>query len=434
MEPAIAGALGFVALFLLLAAGMPIGFAMALVGFVGFIFVGGIEGAFGLLGSVPFSTAASYILSVIPMFVLMGEFSFVSGMVTDAYKSAYSWLGHLPGGLAMATIGGCTAFAACCGSSLAGASLMAEIAYPEMTRYRYGPRLALGSIAAGGTLAILIPPSTAFIIYGILAEVSIGALFIAGILPGIFLATLFMLAIYTQARLDPTLGPPGPKNSWHERFVAVKDVWLVLLLFLLVLGSIWGGILTPTEAGGIGAFGAFIIALGKKRLTRANTVEALGSTLRTTAMLFTILIGAMIFNYFLAVTRVPSMLADFVAGLNVPPLTIVVAILLVYAVLGCIMDTLAMIVLTIPIFVPIVSNLGFDLVWFGVIVTVMLEMALITPPIGMNVFVVSGTVRGVSMYTIFRGIVPFIAAMMVCIAVLLFFPELSLFLPSTIIH
>jgi C4-dicarboxylate transporter DctM subunit len=430
MDPVISGILGFVVLFILLAAGMPIGFAMALVGFVGFTIIADIGGALGLLGSVPYTTVATYALSIIPMFVLMGEFSFVSGMVTDAYKSAYSWLGHLPGGLAMATIGGCTAFAACSGSSVAGASLMTQIAYPEMIRYKYDPKLALGSIAAGGTLGILIPPSASFIIYGILAEVSIGALFIAGILPGILLATLFMLVIYTQARLSSTLGPPGPKSSWRDRLVAFKGTWLVALLFLLVLGGIWGGVFTPSEAGGAGAFGAFLIALGKRRLTRANITEALRGTVKTTAMILTILIGAMIFGYFLAVTRAPFKLAEFVVGIAVPPLAIVIATLLVYAVLGCIMDTLAMIVLTIPLFVPVVAGLGFNLVWYGVLVTVMMEMALITPPIGMNVFVVGGMVRGVPMYAIFRGVAPFMLVMIVCIAILVIFPEISLFLPS----
>ncbi len=430
MEPAIVGILGFVVLFILLAAGMPIGFAMAMVGFVGFTLISDIGGALGLLGTVPYSTVASYVLSVIPMFVLMGEFSFISGMVTDAYYAAYRWLGHLPGGLAMTTIGACTGFAACSGSSLAAASLMAEIAYPEMTRYKYNPKLSLGSIAAGGTLGILIPPSTAFIIYGILAEVSIGALFIAGILPGLLLAILFMLVIYIQARLNPTLGPAGGKSNWRDRFVAFKGTWLVVLLFLLVMGGIWGGIFTPSEAGGVGAFGAFLIALGKRRLTRANIADALRGALRTTAMIFTILIGAMIFGYFLAVTRVPFILAEFVADLAVPPLAIVIATLLVYAVLGCIMDTLAMIVITIPLFVPVVLGLGFDLVWYGVLVTVMMEMALITPPIGMNVFVVGGMVKDVPMYTIFRGVAPFIVAMIVCIAIMVVVPEISLFLPG----
>lgn len=430
MDPIVSGLLGFGILFLFLIAGVPIGFAMAIVGFGGFALSADIDGALGLLGSVPYQTVASYALSIIPLFILMGEFSFVSGIVTDAYKFAFRLLGHLPGGLAIATIGACTVFAACSGSSFAAASLMTQITFPEMNKYNYHPKLALGSIAAGGTLGILIPPSGAFIIYGILTESSIGALFLAGLLPGILLAVSFIIIIYIQVRLNPVLAPPGPSSRTIEKLSAFKNIWQALLLFLLVLGGIWGGIFTPTEAGGVGAFGAFIIALFKRKLTIQNISEALRNTIRSSAMIMTVLIGAMIFGYFLAVTGLPSILAGFVAGLDVPPMAIVAATLLVYAILGCIMDTLAMIVLTIPLFLPVISGLGFDLVWYGVLVVIMMEMGMITPPIGMNVFIVGGIAKDVSMFTIFRGILPFMLCMFMVIVILAIFPKIALLLPG----
>lgn len=425
------GLAGFAVLFFLIfACGMPIGFAMALVGFIGISLISDMTAGLGSLGIVPYSTAATYIMSVIPAFVLMGEFAFVSGMMTEAYNAIRKWFGYLPGGLAMATIGGCAGFAACTGSSVACATVMVPVAVPEMKRYNYDSKLVLGSIAAGGTLGILIPPSTPFIVYGMFAEQSIGRLFIAGILPGILLTTLFMLTIYIQARVNPALGPPGPKTNWRDKFAAVKGIWLVGLLAVLVMGGIWGGIFTPSEAGGIGALGAFFIALGKKRLTRENVLQCLGTTARTTAMIFMIMIGAMIFNLFLAISMLPFMLSDFVAGLTLPTVAILVAILFLYLILGAIMDPLAMIVLTLPLLLPTLRNLGIDLIWFGVLITVMTEMALITPPIGVNVFVISGMAKDVPMYTIFRGIIPFLMAMIVCIAILVVFPQISLLLPS----
>jgi tripartite ATP-independent transporter DctM subunit len=342
MEPTLIGLLGFIVLFcLIFACGMPIGLAMALMGFIGISLISGMTAALGSLGIVPYSTVASYVLSVIPTFILMGELAFLSGMMTEAYSSINKWLGHLPGGLAMATIGGCAAFAATCGSSVACATVMVPVAVPEMKKYGYDSKLSLGCIAAGGTLGILIPPSTPMVVYAIFAEQSIGKLFIAGILPGLLLTFLFMLTIYTLSRVMPAMGPPGPKTHWRDRFAAIKGVWLVGLLVILVLGGIWGGIFTPGEAGGIGAIGAFLIALGKKSLTKDNMLQSLENTARTTAMIFTIMIGAMIFNGFLAVTKLPFMLSDFVSGLAVPPTAILVAILFLYLILGCIMDPFA---------------------------------------------------------------------------------------------
>lgn len=430
MDPTTIGVAGFGALFLLVFSGMPIAFSMALVGFLGFSLLGGVTAALGVLSNTPYTTVAFFIMGVIPAFLLMSEFALVSGIVTEAYDATNKWLGHLPGGLAMATIVGCAAFAACCGSSVACSAVMVPVAYPEMQRYKYLPRLSLGSIAAGGTLGILIPPSTPLVVYGLLSEQSIGKLFIAGILPGVFLAFLFMLFIYMQVRVSPKIAPPAPKSAWKERFSSIKDLWLISLLVVFVLGGMWGGIFTPGEAGGMGALGSFLIALGKRRLTMEKINVALTNTLRTTAMICTVMVGAVIFGTFLALTQLPVLLANFVSGLVLPPMVILIAILCLYLVLGCIMDPLSMVVLTLPVLLPTVEGLGFDLIWFGILITVMTEMALITPPIGVNVFAISGMAPEVPMYTIFRGVLPYLAAMVVFIAVTLVFPNFIMILPN----
>ena len=433
MSPILIGVLGLVVLFALLALGMPIGFAMALVGFAGFTLIIGLKGALVQLATVPYVSVASYIMSVLPLFLLMGQLAFVSKLTEGAYYGMHKWLGRLPGGLSMATIGGCAAFAAVCGSSVATASTMSSVAYPEMKRYKYEPKLALGSIAAGGTLGILIPPSVPFIVYAVFAEESVGRLFIGGIFPGILLASLFMLVIYARASLTPSLGPRGPKTTWREKLTAGKDLWPVAILALLVLGGIWGGVFSPTEAGGIGAFSALLIGLGRKQLTIQNVIFSLKETIKMTSMVFTILIGAMIFNYLIVVSELSMELARFVGALPWPPMGILVAILVVYLILGCLMDTVAMTVLTLPIFLPLLISLNFDLVWFGVVFTIMCEMALITPPIGMNVFVISGVAKDVPMYDIFRGVIPFWVAMMICEALVVAFPQIALFLPNSMV-
>jgi tripartite ATP-independent transporter DctM subunit len=409
---------------------MPIGFAMAMVGFGGVSYLIGVKPALSALGLIPYSTAAHYTLSVVPLFLLMGQFAFFSGLSRDAYYAAHRWLGHLPGGLAMSTIGGCAAFAAVSGSSLATAATMGVTALPEMRRYNYDPRLATGSIAAGGTLGILIPPSVAMVIYAVLTEESVGKLLIAGIFPGLLLAFLFMLTIYVMARRNPALGPRAPRASLRERFVALKGAWGITVLFLAVMGGIYGGLFTPTEAAAIGALGSFFFVLGRRENARRNIFESLRESGRVTAMIFAIIIGAMIFNQFLAVTRLPFELADWVGGLPLPRHGILVVILLIYVFLGMVMDTLAMILLTVPIVFPLVETLGFDLIWFGVIVVIMMEQALITPPIGMNVFVLAGVAKDVPMYTVFRGIVPFLIAMLVGLAIIIAFPQIATFLPN----
>ncbi|MBW2338847.1 MAG: TRAP transporter large permease [Deltaproteobacteria bacterium] len=430
MSPLAVGLIGVGLLVILIFLRMPVGLVMGLVGFVGFAYITSVEGAFGLLRTVPFNTAASYDLCVLPLFLLMGSFAFHSGLSEALYYSAYRWIGGLPGGLAMATILGCSGFAAVSGSTLATAGTMGMIALPEMKKYDYNSALATGVVASGGSLGILIPPSSIFIIYGILTEQSIGKLFISGVCPGILLALLFMVSIYVRVRHNPKLGPPGDRTNFGQKLRALKDSWGVLALFLLIMGGLYVGLFTPTEAAGAGAFGAFLFALFKKRLTKQNLITALNETMRSTAMIFVIVIGAMIFGYFLAISRVPFELASFVGGLPVSAHVILIGILIVYLFLGCIMDTLAMVILTVPIFYPVIVKLGFDPIWFGVIMVLVSEMGVITPPVGLNVYVIHGVAKDVPLFTIFRGIAPFLLMMIVCIIFVIIFPQIALFLPN----
>ena len=430
MSPPIIGAIGLGVLLIIMFCGMPIGFAMALVGFVGFAYLVKVAGALNLLATIPYATVASSVMSLIPMFVLMGEIIFRARIATSLYDSANKWLGHLPGGLAMATVGACAGFAAACGSALAPAAMFAKVSLPEMRKYGYDSSLATGVIAAGGTLGILIPPSIAFVIMGVMMSQSIGKLLIAGIVPGILLAVLFMLTIYVRCRLNPRLGPSAAVATWKERLLTLRVVWPILSLFLLVIGGIYLGVFTPTECAAIGAFGAFVIALIKRQLNWEDFIAAVVSTLEVTAMIFVILIGAYIFGAFLAISELPLALAGIASQSGLPPVIVLVIILFVYFILGCISDIISSVVLTIPIFYPIVVALGFDPIWFGVIVVIIIQMGLITPPIGLNVYVIAGIAKDIPMNTIFRGIIPFAVAMVVCIAILIAFPQIVLFLPT----
>jgi tripartite ATP-independent transporter DctM subunit len=432
MNPVLIGMIALAVLFLLMFFDMPIAFAMALVGFCGFAVLSSLDAALNMVGLVPYTTAADYIFSVLPLFLLMGEFASISGIMGEAYGTLNKWIGHLPGGLAMATVGGCAGFGAVCGSSVATGATMARVALPEMRKYNYDEGLSTGSLAAGGTLGIMIPPSMQFILYGVIAEQSIGKLFMAGILPGILLSLLFAVSIYIVTKKNPRMGPASARAGWRERFASLKGVWGVVLLFAIVMGGIWGGYLTPTEAAAAGVLVSFILVVVRGKLNRRNMAVAVKGAFMTTGMCLGILIGAMIFGYFIALTTLPMALARFVSSLSIPPLGILVCILVVYLILGCLMDALAMVLLTMPIFIPVILGLGFDPIWFGVILCLMCEMALITPPVGMNVFVISG-MSGVSMYTVFRGIMPFLIAMMVCMILLIAFPQISLWLPRTML-
>jgi tripartite ATP-independent transporter DctM subunit len=409
---------------------MNVGLAMALSAFLGLIYLMGPSQALNVLGNAPFRTAAAYTMSVIPLFVLMGNLSLYAGVSEDLYSAAYKFFGHLPGGLAMATTVACAGFAATCGSSVATAVTIGSVALPEMRKFNYAPSLAAGSLAAGGTLGILIPPSIGFILYSMLTDESVGKLFIGGIVPGLALTGLFVLAIYIQVRRNLRLGPPGPRVSFKEKMASIKGIAGALALFLLVIGGLYGGIFTATEAGGIGAFGSFLLMALRGKLNFKNLVNVLMDTGKVTAMCFIILAGANVFGYFMAVTRIPAELAKLAVALPVPPIFVMIFILIIYLFLGCIVDAIAMIVLTVPIFYPVVLGLGFNSVWFGVITVIVMEMGLITPPVGMNVFAIAGVANDIPLYTIFRGIFPFLIAMVLLVALLIAVPQLATFLPN----
>jgi C4-dicarboxylate transporter DctM subunit len=434
MSPVSIGIIGIFFLFLLLALRMQIGFSMAVVGFLGYALLGSLKPSFTVLGFEPFKIGVQYSLTVIPLFILMGQFANFSKMGFEIYQTVYRWVGFLPGGLSMATVVACGGFAAISGSSLAAAATMGMVALPEMKRFKYDDALATGCIAAGGTLGILIPPSTVMIIYAILTEQPIETLFIAGILPGLLLCGLFVLTVYVLARIKPTLGPPGPKFTLRERVYSLKDTWSMLTLFFIVIGGLYTGWFTPTEAAGVGAFGALAITLVKRRLSWSNLTDSLAQTTRTTAMVFLILIGAHIFGYFLTLSEIPEQLSILAAGAGLNRYVILSIIILMYIVLGCFMEGLAIMVLTIPIIYPLVLDMGFDPIWFGVMITLVMEMSLITPPVGINVFIISGISKDVPMYTIFRGILPFWFAILACIIILMIFPQIALFLPNTMVQ
>jgi C4-dicarboxylate transporter, DctM subunit len=430
MSPITIGIIGFVLLFVLIfSLRIPIGIGMGVVGFLGFVYLSGIDASLGVLRTVPYRTAASYTLSVVPLFILMGDLAFRSGVSKELYDASYKWIGHLPGGLAMATVGACAGFGAICGSSQAGAATMGVVAYPEMKRYGYGDSFATSTIAAGGTLAILIPPSVGFIIYSALTEVSVGKLFISGIFPGILLSLLFIMTIYIVARRNAEVAPRGPSFTMREKLLGLKGIWAVAVLFALVMGGIYAGFFTATEGGAVGAFGIVVIGWARKRLPWSEFVSALVNTGRATGMFFLILVGAMIFGYFLAITKLPFELSGFVTGLPLDRHLIFAIIVVFYLGLGCVMDAMSILILTTPIVFPVIMALHFDPIWFGVVMVLVGEMALITPPVGQNVYVLSG-VLNMSVWTIFRGVWPFVWAMLICVLILTIFPQIVLFLPG----
>ena len=417
----------------LLFLGMPIAIAMALTGFLGMWLLRSSAAGLVLLATVPYTNIANYGLAVIPLFMLMGQLALYSGIAEELYDTAYKWLGQLRGGLSMATIGACAAFGAVTGSSTATALTFGSVAMPQMRKYNYSAPLATATCASGGTLGILIPPSIPMILYGIITENSIGKLFIAGVLPGILLAGLFMLTVYAITTRNPAAGPAGAGTSLKEKIVSFKVTWTVVVLFALVLGGIFAGWFTPTEAAAIGASGAFAIALARRKLTWKNFVTSLMDTSRLAAMALFIVFSAFIFSYFITQTGLPIVFSKFLAGLAVHRFIIMAGLIILYIILGCMMDAIAMLVISLPFIYPIVINLGFDPIWYGIIMVIMCEMALITPPVGMNLFILSG-VTGENIVTIIRGVWPFIIAMVVCIVLLLFFPQIATFLPSFMLY
>ena len=424
--------LGIVLLVVLLLAGVHIGFAMMIVGFIGYTAVVSLTGGLGMLKSVPFAQTANYSLAVIPLFVLMGQFAFASGLSGDLYDACYKFFGRIPGGLAVSTIVASAGFAAICGSSAASSATMGVVCFPEMKRYKYDDGLSTGCLAAGGTLGILIPPSVGFILYGIASGESIGALFAAGIIPGILLTGCYIGAIIIQVVKNPAKGPKGEQFSTKEKVQALVKIIPILILFVVVIGGIFIGFFTANEGGAIGAFGAMLFMLYRKWGKWKEFFHAVFESIKTTAMIFLIVTGAYAFGYFLTVTMLPTMLASTIAGLAVPKYAILILILLVYVALGCIMDSLSMIVLLVPIFLPIAQQLGFDTIWFGVLMVMVMEMGQITPPVGINAFIIAGIAKDVPLGRVFRGLVPFILALVVAIAIVLIFPQLSLFIPNMI--
>ena len=417
-------------MFILLFLRMHIGFVLFVIAFLGMNYMTSITAANKLISMTPYNIGTTYIYSVMPLFIFMGLFASSSGIARSLYETSYKWLGHRRGGLAMATVGACAGFAAICGDSMATAVTMGSVALPEMKKYNYHNGLATGCVAAGGSVGILIPPSTAFIIYGLITDHSIGKLFIAGILPGILLTSVFIITISILCRRNPTYGPSGPVVPLIEKIKSLKGTWAAGVLFLFVMGGIYKGVFTPTEDGSLGSFGVLVIVLATKKFRWTNLYKALSESLGITGMIFIMFIGAIAFTRFFSITRLPTMLAEFIAGLDLPRLVIMICILVFYIILGCVMNVLPVIILTLPVIFPTVMVLGYDPIWFGVIMVLIVQIGVITPPIGMNVFAISGVAKGVPLSTIFRGIMPFWIAMIVAIAILIAFPQIALFLPN----
>lgn len=411
---------------------MPLALCMGLVGLFGVAYMkdGNFSPALAMVQTKIYETGRNYTLSVVPLFILMGNLVTRAGMSQELFRAAYTFVGHLRGGLAMATICACAGFGAICGSSIATAATMAKVAYPPMNRLGYSDRLSTGAIAAGGTLGILIPPSTLMVIYGVMTETNIGKLFAAGVIPGILATILLCVAVQWITWRDPKAGPPGPRSTWSERIAAVREIWGVVLLFAIVMGGIYGGFFTATEGAGAGAFGALCFALARKALTWRTLYEAMVESARTTAMLFAILIGALMFAEFVNYTTMPNDLKSLVTAYNLTPIQVVAAICAVYVILGTAMEELSMILLTMPVFFPVIQHLGIDPVWFGILIVCVVEIGLISPPVGMNMFVINALLPHVPMRTIFWGCVPFCVADTIRLGILIAFPAITLWLPS----
>jgi tripartite ATP-independent transporter DctM subunit len=435
MNPVEVGLLGCALLLLLLFWGMPIAFVMMLVGFLGISYLSSVETALPLLADNLYSGVAHYPYTIIPLFVLMGTFATSAGITTELYNTFEKWLRRLPGGLGIATIAACAGFAAVSGSSVAAAAAMGQVALPQMRRFGYDPKLATGVVAAGGTLSFLIPPSLGFVIFGMLTEQSIGKLLIAGIIPGLFLSLSYALIVYIRVKLNPNLAPMVPeKVSLREKILALKGVWETLLVFCIVMGGIYGGLINPTEAGAVGAFCLFVIVILKGRLSKKALVDGLLDTIRISCMVIFLVAGANMFSYFLALSTIPTKVSIWIAGLSVSKYLILTIILAIYLMLGCFLDAVSMMVLTLPVVFPIIVSLNFDPIWFGVIAVLMMEAGLITPPVGLNVYTLAGIARDVPMGDIFKGTLPFLFAIFFVVLVITLFPHLATYLPKMMVR
>lgn len=424
--------LGLLAMLILAFARVPLAIAMGLVGFCGLWWMRGLNPAMASVTSTVYESGFEYTLSVVPLFILMGNFVTRAGMSRELYRAAYTLVGHFRGGLGMATVMACAGFGSVCGSSIATAATMTKVAYPSMKEHGYSGQLAAGAIAAGGTLGILIPPSTILVIYGLVTETNIGKLFAAGFIPGILAVLMMCLTIAFLTWRNPELGPAAERSSWVERLSAFKDVWAVAVLFVVVMGGIYGGVFTTTEGAGVGAFGAFLIALLRGSLNFKVTLEILTDSARTTGMLFMILVGALVFANFMNFTSMPNDLKNLVSSYNINPLTVMIFICAIYVILGAAMEELSIVLLTLPVFFPLVVSLGFDPVWFGIIIVLVVMIGLISPPVGMNMFVVRNMLPELSTMTVFKGVLPFVFTLIAVLALLVAFPEIALFLPQAL--
>jgi C4-dicarboxylate transporter, DctM subunit len=434
MTPTLIGIIGIVVMLALFMTRMPVAYVMAIVGWAGFSIMINQRAGLAILSRDFYETFSSYGLTTIPLFILMGQFAFNAGIGRRLYDTAYKFTGSTRGGLAMATVMACTAFGAVCGSSPATAATMATVGLPEMKRYNYADELAAGSVASGGGLGMIMPPSVVLIVYGILTEQSIGALFVAGILPAVLMTALFVVCVVVLCRLHPEQGPPGDAFTWGQKIRSLSNMGDTLLVFALVMGGLFTGFFTPTEAAAVGAFGVLAVAVIRRRLTWDGFVKSLYETLRTSCMVMFLIAGAVLFGKFLAVTRIPFNIASWIGGLDQPPFVILLVMILVYLIGGCVMDALALVMLTVPIFYPVVTTLGYDPIWFGIIIVLVTQMGVITPPVGINVYVVYGisqtAVGGIPLEKIFRGILPFLIAIIVGTLIMMIFPRIILVLPN----
>jgi tripartite ATP-independent transporter DctM subunit len=434
MSPTTIGIIGILVMIVVFLSRMPVAYVMAMVGYLGFTIMVSPHGGLALLSRNIYDTFSSYGLTTIPLFVLMGQLAFNSGISRRLYDTGYRFLGSTRGGLAMATVSACTAFGAVCGSSPATAATMATVGLPEMKRYNYADELATGAVASGGGLGMIMPPSVVLIVYGVLTEQSIGKLFVGGILPAILVTILFVLSIYIRCTLNAEQGPRGEKFTWAQKIASLFGLIETVAVFILVMGGLFIGIFTPTEAAAVGSFGVLAVSLIRRQLTWQGFVNSLYETLGTSCMVMMLIAGAVIFGTFLAVTRIPFEIASWVGGFDLPRVVIMGIVILIYFLGGCFMDALAFVTLTVPIFYPLVTGLGYDPIWFGLIIVMVTEMGVITPPVGINVYVVFGVARRVigevPLESIFKGIFPFLLAVIAGVIILMIFPQIILFLPN----
>ena len=434
MDPVILAVLGIAFMVIAMFLGLNIGMAMLIVGFIGYWIAVSQRAAVGMMQTIPFQLATTYSFTVIPLFILMGEAAFAAGFSRGLFDAGRKWLSRVPGSLACATVAACAAFGAICGSNSATCATIGTIAIPEMKKSGYSPSLAAGCVAAGGTLGVLIPPSTPMIVYGIAATQSIGRLFAAGVFPGILCAFLMMCVVWIAMRIVPDWAPKGSKCSWLERFKSLKGIVGVVFLFACVFGGLFAGFFAVNEAASVGAFIAIILMIIRRQMNFRNFLGVMNRTIKTSAMVFLLLIGAQVFSSFLAVTRVPMLLANYIQGMEVSRYLILAVIVIIYAGLGCIMDALAMMMMTVPIFYPIITELGFDGVWFGIIIILVMNLGNITPPVGLSCYVIAGLDKNIPLFTVFKGALPFCFAILASIVICTAFPQIALWLPNLLFN